>query len=66
MTNFINKNVSFEKIFLNFKINYKFQKISFSIKSTKSTFRKKIFCKKKFFENTKYLFLNNKDKKTYF
>ena len=50
ITNFINKNISFEKIFLNFKINYKFKKISFSIKSTKSTFRKKIFCKKIFWE----------------
>ena len=62
MKQILKKNVYFEKIFLNLKsINNKFQKIPFSIKS--STFRKNILLIKKFFENTKYLFLNIK---TYF
>ena len=44
---FYKKNVSFEKIFLNLKkLNNKFQKIT-----TKSTFRKKYFSYKNFFEN---------------
>ena len=57
-----NKNVSFEKIFLNLIINFK--KYQFKIHKI---LKKKYFVCKKFFENTKYLFSNiNKDKKTYF
>ena len=57
-----NKNVSFEKIFLNLIINFK--KYQFKIHKI---LKKKYFAYKKFFENTKYLFSNiNKDKKTYF
>ena len=57
-----NKNVSFEKIFLNLIINFK--KYKFKIHKI---LKKKYFVCKKFFENTKYLFSNiNKDKKTYF
>ena len=55
-----NKNVSFEKIFLNLIINFK----KYNLKSIKF-WKKKYFAYKKFFENTKYLFSNiNKDKIT--
>ena len=55
-----NKNVSFEKIFLNLIINFK--KYQFKISLNLET---KYFAYKKFFENNKYLFSNiNKDKIT--